>query len=650
MAVLAWLAAAAVAGCTLFNEFNIDEDDEELCKDYKDNDSDGLKDCLDPECAKFAHCEEAPHPDDDYDANDNFCFDGIDQGGDGIMDCFVEACRDYPDCIEEGDDCSNGLDDNRNGLVDCQEESCRSQEYCWEDSSNTCHDGIDNDGDGWYDCSDSDCGERGFCPDEDRDIWCVDEEENDEDGDGSANCLDPDCSRFVWDCNPDEYSHSVLEEEFNEDWQYRWIFYQYDPDLTATKLYESIDNDKLHITVRNPETATQFRVEYGVASVQRFFLWNNITDIKFKIRVKPPVDSLSPVIPAVMGLSVDATGYRPFLDHDHGGMVRVTGRHSALMLLADGYGGIRLCFRRVHNTGMTCFPEEDPLPPDTEIAEGEYVYYRLYIDDSVVMVFQNGVHRLEIPNPFLPGVARLFFMGSTDESGPGGASELYVDSANVYQVFPFDVAAGEGQMPPDASLPYSTWEDPEHALLGNPDFCTYSPSGEIEATWFQNTPEKCSLHFDDNFADKKVQVQYDFVVDSATFGGQYAPGLWNPLMDYDSGLPLAAGMHFLDGDRFVFYPCRRTAMVPEEGEEMATPPFGTRINVVMGYDPDNNYSYAVLMDAASDRDFWSYGSYTTTCYELKDFGISSMNCIVCGPAQADGIISNIAISTHTPER
>ena len=89
-------------------------------------------------------------------------------------------------------------------------------------------------------------------------------------------------------------------------------------------------------------------------------------------------------------------------------------------------------------------------------------------------------------------------------------------------------------------------------------------------------------------------------------------------------------------------------MIPE-GEETEPPPLGTRINVVMGYDPDNNFSYAVLKDAASDWDFWSYGSYITTCYELMDFGISSMYCVVCGPAQAEGVITNIAITNHTPE-
>jgi hypothetical protein len=142
-----------------------------------DDDSDGLTDCADPDCALF--CPEAR------------CADGLDDDSDGLVDCHDLDC---PACAE---DCANGVDDDRDGLADCDDLDCP---VCPE----VCTNGIDDDRDRLVDNFDADCGEACDALDRDRDglVGCFDPDcacaetcgnGVDDDQDLLADCLDPDC-------------------------------------------------------------------------------------------------------------------------------------------------------------------------------------------------------------------------------------------------------------------------------------------------------------------------------------------------------------------------------------------------------------------------------------------------------------------------
>ncbi|MFT4628112.1 MAG: hypothetical protein ACI8PZ_006807 [Myxococcota bacterium] len=130
----------------------------EVCTDGIDNDEDGLKDCVDPDCD--GQCAED-------------CQDGRDNDGDGALDCADTDC--FGLCPEL---CDDGLDNDADGNIDCADPDCFGE--CPE----ICGDGLDNDGDGLADCADDAC--DGECPEA-----CTDERDND--GDGAVDCDDPDC-------------------------------------------------------------------------------------------------------------------------------------------------------------------------------------------------------------------------------------------------------------------------------------------------------------------------------------------------------------------------------------------------------------------------------------------------------------------------
>jgi hypothetical protein len=172
----------------------------EICFNDTDDDSDGLVDCDDPDCALDPVCI------------DEECGNGIDDDGDGYADCDDTECWSDPGCNPE--DCDNGSDDNGNALVDCDDPMCWTDPVC---NSEDCHDGIDNDGDLFEDCDDSDCFGTPDCIDEicgnsldddgdglidcdDAECYpepgCVQEICNnnfDDDGDGAMDCADPEC-------------------------------------------------------------------------------------------------------------------------------------------------------------------------------------------------------------------------------------------------------------------------------------------------------------------------------------------------------------------------------------------------------------------------------------------------------------------------
>lgn len=185
----------------------------EDCSDGEDNDGDGLRDCLDPDC----DCVEedcADGQDNDLDGASDCadpdcealcvedCADGIDNDQDGRTDCADRDCAGLPECIE---DCFDGVDNDDDGLTDCADPDCTLA--CPED----CGDGQDNDADGFTDCLDSecDCVER-----------CGDGLDNDQNG--LVDCEDPECARFCSEqsCSDgvDEDSDGLLDCEDEDCW------------------------------------------------------------------------------------------------------------------------------------------------------------------------------------------------------------------------------------------------------------------------------------------------------------------------------------------------------------------------------------------------------------------------------------------------
>lgn len=155
------------------------------CNDLFDNDLDGLVDCFDPDCWAFVRCFE----------RENNCGDGIDNDGDGKIDCDDDGCLGSRYCTEnDAFTCSDGKDNDKNGLIDCQEASCKKYLVCAEYSIEACSDGKDNDYDGLIDCADSHCREiyPSVCVlNEVSSAHCRDGKDND--GDGLVDCKDPGC-------------------------------------------------------------------------------------------------------------------------------------------------------------------------------------------------------------------------------------------------------------------------------------------------------------------------------------------------------------------------------------------------------------------------------------------------------------------------
>lgn len=103
----------------------------ELCTNGEDDDSDGLVDCLDPDCAGRLECRED-------------CGDGIDNDGDGLTDFDDTDCASAPDpprpdtcstmylcLIEQGCDCTLGIDCPVGDAARPCEQSCRDEPVCY---------------------------------------------------------------------------------------------------------------------------------------------------------------------------------------------------------------------------------------------------------------------------------------------------------------------------------------------------------------------------------------------------------------------------------------------------------------------------------------------------------------------------------------
>jgi hypothetical protein len=254
--------------------FEVREDQEEgynslpVCQDNVDNDSDELTDCADPDCFQDPACgggewcnvESAQFAGQQGDCGGddgvNKCQDGLDNDSDGLFDCADPDCAfgrgtwsqvcDYhgdPVCAEytcyagnigqdewscggncAAEKCWDGQDNDGNGEFDCADPACSYQDVCQvqpENDESRCSDGQDNDRDGSYDCSDSDCSGTSTCwwawsgwnP---GNWWASYETDcgngSDDDNDGAYDCADPDCSadyRCSAYTNPTVAEHSA---------------------------------------------------------------------------------------------------------------------------------------------------------------------------------------------------------------------------------------------------------------------------------------------------------------------------------------------------------------------------------------------------------------------------------------------------------
>ncbi len=172
----------------------------ESCTDGVDNDSDGLIDCNDSDCAvactREVSCTNGI--DDDHDGkidcadpdcsasctHETSCSNGIDDDHDGLVDCKDPDCG--ASCATKEGNCFDNIDDDHDGLVDCNHPDCIGQ--CTGHEAN-CSDGIDDDKDTFIDCADPDCLPLAVCGG--HEITC--DNGLDDDKDGLVDCQDPDC-------------------------------------------------------------------------------------------------------------------------------------------------------------------------------------------------------------------------------------------------------------------------------------------------------------------------------------------------------------------------------------------------------------------------------------------------------------------------
>ncbi|MEE2644880.1 MAG: hypothetical protein VYD19_08090, partial [Myxococcota bacterium] len=185
------------------------------CRDFQDNDGDGLTDYPnDPGCATANGQSE----NDPLEAPE--CADNVDDDGDGLID-FGED----PDCESAGDPsespaCSDQIDNDGDGLLDFGPEGdpgCSCAGDPSEGPSTVCGDGCDNDGDGLIDLADPGC-EGPEDDDEYHTPQCQDEIDND--GDGQIDFPNDDgCPSPVTSIegNPDPRPQCADEEDNDED-------------------------------------------------------------------------------------------------------------------------------------------------------------------------------------------------------------------------------------------------------------------------------------------------------------------------------------------------------------------------------------------------------------------------------------------------
>ncbi len=117
------------------------------------------------------------------------CDNGRDDDSDGLIDCADPDCFDSGTC--NGEICNNGIDDDLDGMVDCDDDDCRGSEFCQEPED--CGNGIDDDGDGATDCDDPVCGKHPLCG------GCDPDDFQDDVTPGRVIGFSPDTFNFLYD-------------------------------------------------------------------------------------------------------------------------------------------------------------------------------------------------------------------------------------------------------------------------------------------------------------------------------------------------------------------------------------------------------------------------------------------------------------------
>ncbi|MDP1829430.1 MAG: MopE-related protein [Archangium sp.] len=165
--------------CTCLTDGGVPQTTETLCSDGADNDCDNSPDCADSNCAGLAcaagrtcrsnlcTCLATGTPQ----TVETLCGDAVDNDCDGTTDCADSSCS--------GQTCATGRT-CRSNLCTCLATGTP------EPSETLCADGLDNDCDGLTDCLDPTCP---ACAGVEN---CKDSVDND--GDALADCADPDCN------------------------------------------------------------------------------------------------------------------------------------------------------------------------------------------------------------------------------------------------------------------------------------------------------------------------------------------------------------------------------------------------------------------------------------------------------------------------
>ena len=124
---------------------------EEICDDGRDNNGNGLIDCLEPSCCIHPFCQNQPQcfgascmrcSDTNFCADGQFCFDGFCRTGcapesvcyemdDERIMCNDQGYCPYPMCDEEI--CNDFIDNDQNGAIDCADPACFGSSECDEE-------------------------------------------------------------------------------------------------------------------------------------------------------------------------------------------------------------------------------------------------------------------------------------------------------------------------------------------------------------------------------------------------------------------------------------------------------------------------------------------------------------------------------------